>query len=197
MVPSSMALQSMQQYSSRLVGCAGICLSKFCALHASLSRHLDICLSILHTACFSWACGHWPVHLAFHSQACPLGDSFWQGVWLPVTPNGSCIWAFQHVLHVAKLLTSAPCESAGIAGYGTQICMTYALKYAKAAPALAMSYLSVVWGLLGGYFVFHEVSLCPYLCYLSVVIVPFKGQTQTEISSSCLQSSCGQGQHAV
>ena len=46
---------------------------------------------------------------------------------------------------------------AGLAGYGTQICMTYALKFAKAAPAIAMSYLSVVWGLLGGYFFFHEV----------------------------------------
>ena len=46
----------------------------------------------------------------------------------------------------------------GVAGYGTQICMTYALKYSKAAPALAMSYLSVVWGLLGGFFFFHEVS---------------------------------------
>lgn len=34
----------------------------------------------------------------------------------------------------------------------------YALKFAKAAPAIAMSYLSVVWGLLGGYFFFHEVS---------------------------------------
>lgn len=35
--------------------------------------------------------------------------------------------------------------------------MTYALKFAKAAPAIAMSYLSVVWGLLGGYIFFHEV----------------------------------------
>ena len=48
---------------------------------------------------------------------------------------------------------------AGLAGYGTQICMTYALKFAKAAPAIAMSYLSVVWGLLGGLFFFHEVCL--------------------------------------
>lgn len=48
---------------------------------------------------------------------------------------------------------------AGLAGYGTQICMTYALKFAKAAPAIAMSYLSVVWGLLGGFFFFHEVRL--------------------------------------
>lgn len=44
----------------------------------------------------------------------------------------------------------------GLAGYGTQICMTIALQYCKAAQAIAMSYLSVVWGLLGGYFVFHE-----------------------------------------
>eukprot|EP00891_Asterochloris_glomerata_P008721 jgi/Astpho2/8721/Aster-05285 len=45
----------------------------------------------------------------------------------------------------------------GTTGYGTQICMTIALKYCKAAPAIAMSYLSIVWGLLGGYFFFHEV----------------------------------------
>ena len=38
--------------------------------------------------------------------------------------------------------------------------MTIALKYCKAAPAIAMSYLSIVWGLLGGYFFFHEVSHC-------------------------------------
>ena len=36
--------------------------------------------------------------------------------------------------------------------------MTIALKYCKAAPAIAMSYLSIVWGLLGGYFFFKEVS---------------------------------------
>ncbi|KAK9829224.1 hypothetical protein WJX72_004585 [[Myrmecia] bisecta] len=45
----------------------------------------------------------------------------------------------------------------GLTGYGTQICMTYALQYAKAAPAIAMSYLSIVWGLLYGFFIFHEV----------------------------------------
>ena len=37
---------------------------------------------------------------------------------------------------------------AGLAGYGTQICMTIALQYCKAAQAIAMSYLSVVWGKL-------------------------------------------------
>ena len=60
------------------------------------------------------------------------------------------------MLQLPGLLSNA--YNAGLAGYGTQICMTYALKYAKAAPAIAMSYLSVVWGLLGGYFFFHEVS---------------------------------------
>lgn len=55
----------------------------------------------------------------------------------------------------------------GVAGYGTQICMTYALKYSKAAPALAMSYLSVVWGLLGGFFFFHEVSCWQSCCYFA------------------------------
>ena len=56
------------------------------------------------------------------------------------------------------------CCATGLAGYGTQICMTYALKYAKAAPAIAMSYLSVVWGLLGGYFFFQEVPNTLSIC---------------------------------
>lgn len=45
----------------------------------------------------------------------------------------------------------------GLTGYGTQICMTFALQNCKAAPAIAMSYLSVVWSLLSGIFVFHEI----------------------------------------
>ena len=45
---------------------------------------------------------------------------------------------------------------AGSTGYGTQICMTYALQNSKAAPAIAMSYLSVVWSLLSGILVFKE-----------------------------------------
>ncbi|KAK9865750.1 hypothetical protein WJX84_008399 [Apatococcus fuscideae] len=45
----------------------------------------------------------------------------------------------------------------GLTGYGTQICMTFALKYVKAAPALAMSYLSVVWSILYGYYIFGDV----------------------------------------
>ncbi|KAK9837654.1 hypothetical protein WJX74_002242 [Apatococcus lobatus] len=45
----------------------------------------------------------------------------------------------------------------GTSGYGTQICMTFALKYVKAAPALAMSYLSVVWSILYGYYIFGDV----------------------------------------
>lgn len=64
-----------------------------------------------------------------------------------------CLW-----LKGAGQLVNFVCCMAGVAGYGTQICMTYALKYSKAAPALAMSYLSVVWGLLGGFFFFHEVT---------------------------------------
>lgn len=47
---------------------------------------------------------------------------------------------------------------AGIAGYGSQVTMTMALRRVKAAPATAMSYLSVVWGIIAGIFVFH-VSL--------------------------------------
>lgn len=40
-----------------------------------------------------------------------------------------------------------------------QITLTLGLRSAKAAPAIATSYLSVVWGILGSLFIFHEVSL--------------------------------------
>eukprot|EP00884_Botryococcus_braunii_P009322 jgi/Botrbrau1/18391/Bobra.152_1s0003.1 len=45
----------------------------------------------------------------------------------------------------------------GFCSYGSQFCMTFALRYAKAAPALAMSYISIVATLLYGYFIFSEV----------------------------------------
>ncbi len=46
----------------------------------------------------------------------------------------------------------------GFCSYGSQFCMTFALRYAKAAPALAMSYISIVATLLYGYFIFAEVQ---------------------------------------
>ena len=45
----------------------------------------------------------------------------------------------------------------GVFGFFTQTAITLALRYAAAAPAVAMSYLSVVSGLASGYAVFGEV----------------------------------------
>ena len=56
--------------------------------------------------------------------------------------------------HAKEILT---CLLVGLLGYGAQISLTYGLRSAKAAPAIATSYLSVVWGVLAGYFVFDEV----------------------------------------
>ena len=53
------------------------------------------------------------------------------------------------------------CVAVGVLGYGAQISLTHGLRSAKAAPAIATSYLSVVWGLLAGYFLFHEVQSLP------------------------------------
>lgn len=39
---------------------------------------------------------------------------------------------------------------AGLTGYASQVTMTMALRRAKAAPATAMSYLSVIWGMIAG-----------------------------------------------
>ncbi|DBA66693.1 TPA: hypothetical protein ACH3X2_002157 [Trebouxia sp. C0005] len=46
----------------------------------------------------------------------------------------------------------------GCAAYGSQLSQTLALKLVEASLATAMSYLSVVWGMLSGYLVFHEIS---------------------------------------
>ncbi|DBA97021.1 TPA: hypothetical protein ACH3X3_012902 [Trebouxia sp. C0006] len=46
----------------------------------------------------------------------------------------------------------------GCAAYGSQMSHTIALKMVEASLATAMSYMSVVWGMLSGYLVFHEVS---------------------------------------
>ena len=94
-----------------------------------------------------------------------------------------------HVVIALLLLhaVTAPLLTTGVAGYGTQICMTYALKFAKAAPALAMSYLSVVWGLLGGFFFFHEVSICLYwLCAYKLLLL----QVLCRLTVSSAQKPC-------
>lgn len=44
----------------------------------------------------------------------------------------------------------------GLMGYGNQVTQTAALQRAKAAPAIAMSYLSVIWGLVADVLVFHD-----------------------------------------
>lgn len=49
------------------------------------------------------------------------------------------------------------CIGVGLLGYGAQITLTLGLRSAKAAPAIATSYLSVVWGILASLFIFHEV----------------------------------------
>ena len=62
----------------------------------------------------------------------------------------------QPPVHAREILT---CLAVGLLGYCAQITLTYGLRSAKAAPAIATSYLSVAWGVLAGYFVFSEVRL--------------------------------------
>ena len=47
--------------------------------------------------------------------------------------------------------------TAGLCAYGGQVSLTSALRLVEVSPATAMSYLTVVWGLILGYFVFREV----------------------------------------
>lgn len=50
------------------------------------------------------------------------------------------------------------CEhSAGTLAYGGGVTLTAALRLVEASLATAMSYLTVVWGLILGYFFFSEV----------------------------------------
>lgn len=45
----------------------------------------------------------------------------------------------------------------GLLGYFYQLALTGGLQRARAAPAVAMAYLSVIWGILADMFVFHDV----------------------------------------
>lgn len=47
---------------------------------------------------------------------------------------------------------------AGFSAYGSQMSQTIALKMVHVSLATAMSYLSVIWGVMSGYLVFGEVS---------------------------------------
>ena len=47
----------------------------------------------------------------------------------------------------------------GICAYGGQVTLTTALRLVEAAPATAMSYLTIVWGILLGFVVFQEVNV--------------------------------------
>lgn len=47
---------------------------------------------------------------------------------------------------------------AGFSAYGSQMSQTIALKMVHVSLATAMSYLSVIWGVMSGYLVFSEVS---------------------------------------
>ena len=59
---------------------------------------------------------------------------------------------------VAHCLTCPLCF-VGACAYGGQVTLTTALRLVEAAPATAMSYLTVVWGILLGFIVFKEVWL--------------------------------------
>ena len=61
-------------------------------------------------------------------------------------------------LHIEGCLPRMTCRAyAGLTSYGSQFCMTNALRYARAAPALAMSYISIVLTIIYGFYIFDEV----------------------------------------
>jgi drug/metabolite transporter (DMT)-like permease len=64
-----------------------------------------------------------------------------------------------------------------VAGYGSQVTMTMALRRVKAAPATAMSYLSVVWGILAGLAIF-SVSRPNCHCHMSGPLAEYQPESQ-------------------
>ena len=60
-------------------------------------------------------------------------------------------------VYAASATLSTAVSGAGCTAYGSQMSQTIALKMVEASLATAMSYLSVVWGMLTGYFIFTEV----------------------------------------
>lgn len=56
----------------------------------------------------------------------------------------ACI-ALRSFMIPGRLVTYVWLVMNGLFGYGNQVTMTAAMQRAKAAPAIAMSYLSVIW----------------------------------------------------
>jgi len=105
-------------------------------------------------------------------------------------------WLFLEVVAVVCHMVSC----AGCAAYGSQMSQTIALKMVEASLATAMSYLSVVWGMLSGYLVFHEVC-CPVTQILQMhyrCVLPFVDMTlghhagfeQLSLAGASLVCSC-------
>ena len=51
-------------------------------------------------------------------------------------------------------------------GYASQATMTMALKFVSATAAMGISYVQIVWAVILGYFVFHEVGHVQNQCYM-------------------------------
>ena len=83
------------------------------------------------------------------------------GLWEHVVTSGPCLGladaASATCVRQGRFRLKGTCCT-GLTSYGSQICMTNALRFARAAPALAMSYVSVIITLVYGYFIFNEVK---------------------------------------
>ena len=119
------------------------------------------------------------------SKAC------WMHIAQPSQHNDQMIPTRMLPIPPPKTIGSRVSSRAGVTSYGSQFCMTCALRYARAAPALAMSYISVVLTIIYGYFIFHEVRAWPILS-LCILRQVFSTHFPTE-----MPVACNTGQHAV
>ena len=91
---------------------------------------------------------------------------------MPLAPAFACLrfhlcghTIYMYICMYVYKFSHAP-AFAGSCAYGAQVTLTAALRLVEASPATAMSYLTVVWGLVLGYFFFSEVQ-----CLIQYAIV--------------------------
>ena len=77
-------------------------------------------------------------------------------------------------VYAASATLSTAVSGAGCTAYGPQMSQTIALNMVEASLATAMSSLSVVWGMLTGYFIFTEMcsAYCSLRCCVVTILSP-------------------------
>lgn len=79
----------------------------------------------------------------------------------------------------------------GLSAYIFQCCMTMGLRRVRAAPAAAIAYLSVVWGILAGIFIFREVPTLLSIAGAVIICLGTLAVVVSETSESSRHQTSG------